>query len=94
METPLLLAWPTPLPRERDLPSVLGKLGPQSMEGPQAMAWFVNGRLQRDDPNRAPNLKSTSAASNPVVRTQAQLWERLKGDFPYVTAVSFANQGG
>ena len=42
---------------------------------------------------RAPNLKS-KPSSNPLVRINGVLQERLRGYFSYTRSVTFANRGG
>jgi hypothetical protein len=95
METLVLLARETPLPREVDLAKALGDLGPQPLLDEMDVAWFENGELERGDPERGPNLKEPREGSSPVLRTQGALQERLKGlGFTYTQAVTFANRGG
>jgi serine/threonine protein kinase len=95
METLVLLARETPLPREVDLAKALGDLGPQPLLDEQDVAWFENGELERGDPERGPNLKEPREGSSPVLHTQGLLRERLKGlGFTYTQAVTFANRGG
>jgi hypothetical protein len=96
METLLLLAREEPLSRERerDLEKALTGLGPQPMADELDVAWFENGEVVRDEPERAPNLKATLESSNPLLRQQRALEERLKDLFPYRRGISFANRGG
>jgi hypothetical protein len=94
METLVLLARESPLPRDVDLEKLLGKLGPQAMPDELAVAWFEDGEVVRDEPERAPNLGKSQASSNPLLRTQGLLRQRLRGLFAYSRAVSFANRGG
>jgi hypothetical protein len=95
METLVLLARETPLPREVDLAKALGDLGAQPLLDEMDVAWFENGELERGDPERGPNLKEPREGSSPVLRTQGLLRERLKGlGFTYTQAVTFANRGG
>ena len=57
------------------------------------LAWFDNGEPRDNDPDRIPNIKKTADASNPIVRQQAQLWDRLRPHFQFMTTVTFANKG-
>jgi serine/threonine protein kinase len=93
METLVLLVRDTPWPREQDLAALLGPLEPQPMIDPQAMAWFENGALIRDERDRAPHLQGR-VSSNVLLRTQQRLQEKLRRHFSYQRAVSFTNQGG
>jgi len=92
METVLLLAREEPL--REDLTKELAGLGPQPMVDELDVAWFENGEVVRDEPERAPNLKATLESSNPLLRQQRALEERLKGLFVYARGISFANRGG
>jgi hypothetical protein len=95
METLVLLARETPLPREVDLAKALGDLGAQPLLDEMDVAWFENGELLRDEPERAPNLKEARLGSSPLLHTQGVLHERLKGlGFTYTRAITFANRGG
>jgi hypothetical protein len=68
-------------------------ISPLTSEGLD-VAWFENGALVRDEPERAPNLKAPREGSNPLVRRQRALEERLEKLFPYRRGISFANRGG
>ena len=46
------------------------------------MAWFQNGEVVRDEPNRGPNLGKTHDASHPVLRTQRRLYEEALAQEP------------
>jgi serine/threonine protein kinase len=92
METLLLLAREEPL--REDLAKALAGLGPQPMVDEMDVAWFENGALVRDEAERAPNLKATLEGSNPLLRQQRALEERLKGHFSYSRGICFANRGG
>jgi len=97
METLLLLAREAPLPADVDLAKVLAGLGKQDRRNQDELgevAWFENGMLVKDDPDRAANLKEISPASNPVLRLQGELKRRLGGQFAYTRAVTFGNLGG
>ena len=54
METLVLLARETPLPADVDLQAELGKVRPQTSQTLQAMAWFENGAVVRNEPGRKP----------------------------------------
>ena len=94
METLVLLVRTTPLPKEEDLKTRLADLGPQKWLDPLAVVWFENGAVVTGEAQRAPNLKQVQGASNPALRTQQLLQDRLQGLFEYTRAVSFGNQGG
>jgi hypothetical protein len=94
METLALLVRETPLPREDNLEALLGELGPQLLQDPQDVAWFENGAVVRGEKDRAANLKNPQPASNPLLGTQALLWEKLQPKGTFLRAVSFGNLGG
>jgi serine/threonine protein kinase len=92
LETLLLLARETPLERDVDLPNLLGDLGPQAWPDLRYVAWFQNGAEVTDEPDRAPSGK-VGESSNPAVRTQQRVRQRLGERFVFTRAVSFGNQG-
>jgi hypothetical protein len=95
LETLVLLARETPLPAGVDLKAELAGLGaqpPADREG-LAVAWFENGEVVRDEPQRAANLKAVLAGSNPLERVNQEVQRRLAGTFTYTRAVTFANLG-
>jgi tRNA A-37 threonylcarbamoyl transferase component Bud32 len=97
METLLLLVRETALPEEEDLAQALAGLGPQQRaraEELREVAWFENGRVVTGEKDRAANLKETAVSSNPVLRLQEVLGQRLGGRFDYTRAVTFGNLGG
>jgi hypothetical protein len=93
METLVLLARSTPLPGDVLLNQVLGQVEVPPLDDTRDVAWFDNGAPRKNDPDRGPNLKNSVDASNPIVRQQAQLWEKLRPHFSYMTTVTFANLG-
>jgi hypothetical protein len=93
METLILLARETPLPRELDLRAELGELPPSTTRELNATAWFENGEVARNGRGRM-GLFDETRRDDPVLRTQQRIKERLLGrHFDYALAVSFANQG-
>jgi hypothetical protein len=92
METLVLLARETPLPREVDLRKELGDLRPQVAQERKATAWFENGHAVRNRRGRAGRFDETWR-EDPVLQTQQRIRERLGGHFAYTLAVSFGNQG-
>jgi hypothetical protein len=97
METMLLLVRETPLPADVDLAKALSGLGRQGRSREEELndvAWFENGRLVTREKERAANLKDVGESSNPVLRLQYTLRERLGGHFEYTRAVTFGNRGG
>jgi serine/threonine protein kinase len=96
MDTLLLLVRETPLSAaDNDKLRVwVGDLGAQKEPALRAAAWFENGELVRDDPDRsAPVFAKRKANDDPVLRTQALLRTRLAEVFPYTRAVCFAFDG-
>jgi hypothetical protein len=93
METLVLLARETPLPRDVDLQTELGELPRPKDQGPQTTAWFENGWPVRNRRGRAGHFDETRR-DDPVLLTQQRLRQRLLGrHFDYLLAVSFANRG-
>jgi serine/threonine protein kinase len=91
METVVLLALEEKLPPEVDLRAELAGLPPQRRKG-EAVVWFRDGEVVRDEPNRAPTWEETDV-SDPLRMTQErlrQLWQRHGG---HLRAVSFADRG-
>ena len=91
METLVLLARETPLPADVDLRSALGAVRPQASQTLQAMAWFENGAVVRNEPGRKPLWDEK--IDDPVGATQEQIQTRVGSLFPYTRAVSFAVRG-
>jgi hypothetical protein len=97
METLLLLARATPLPATVDLRGELPRLGkqaPANADELREMALIVNGRLVRDEKDRAPDPAVRVGSDNPVLRLQQVLQEQLGKHFEYTRAVTFGYQGG
>jgi hypothetical protein len=96
MDTLLLLVRETPLsPADNDkLRAWVRDLGVQKEPALRTAAWFENGELVRDDPDRdAPVYAKKKVNDDPVLRTQALLRTRLAEVFPYTRAVCFAFDG-
>ena len=91
METLVLLARETPLPADVDLKAELGEVRPQASQTLQAMAWFENGAVVRNEPGRKPLWDER--IDDPVWATQEQVRAKLGRLFPYTRAVSFAVRG-
>jgi tRNA A-37 threonylcarbamoyl transferase component Bud32 len=97
METLLLLARETPLPEDTDLGRALAGMKPQKRKNQAELgevAWFEDSGLVTDEKGRAANLKDTGVSTNPVLRFQQELRERLGQRFGYTRAVTFGNLGG
>jgi hypothetical protein len=97
METLVLLVRATPLPQDVDLAKALGGLGAQQRGKEEELgdvAWFENGWLVTTEKERAANLKDIGESSNPVLRLQQALRQRLGEHFAYTRAVTFGNLGG
>jgi hypothetical protein len=94
MDALLLLVRETPLTAEdnQQLRVLFEGLGAQKAPRLQAAAWFENGEMQRDDPDRSAPVKQLRT-DDPVMRTQTLLRTRLAGLFPYTRAVVFAFDG-
>ncbi len=91
METLVLLARETALPADVDLRAELGQVRPQASQTLQAMAWFENGAVVKNEPGRKPMWDEK--LDDPVGATQEQVRTRLGSLFPYTRAVSFAVRG-
>jgi hypothetical protein len=92
METLVLLARETPLPRSLDLRAALGQLPRPVAQELKATAWFENGHAVRNRRGREGRFDVTRR-EDPVLETQQRIRERLGEHFAYTRAVSFANQG-
>jgi hypothetical protein len=92
METLVLLARPTPLPRALDLRAELGELPRPVAQELRATAWFEDGLPVHNRRGRAGRFDVTRR-EDAVLATQQRLKERLGKHFTYMLAVSFANQG-
>jgi serine/threonine protein kinase len=96
VESLLLLIREEPLPGEADLPALFAGLPKQKgLPDRRARAWFENGELVRDDPERGPPrlIGQGDPREDPLVQAQALLRDRLRTVFPYTRAVCFAFQG-
>jgi len=95
METLLLLARDTPLPDDFDLSGHFAGLGPQPMQGPQALVEFEGGRVVSDakQQDRGPKFYDPQQIDDVVLRTQQRIAEKLGPHFTLIRAVSFANRG-
>ncbi len=89
METLVLLARETPLPRDIDLSALLGELPRQSRQDARSAVWFENFQVTSGD--RGPNFFDVRRLDDPVLETQRLLKDRLGRHFSYSAAVSFAN---
>jgi hypothetical protein len=92
METLVLLARETPLPRDVDLRAELGELPRPAVQELRATAWFENGAPVRNRRGRE-GFFDVTRRQDPVLLTQQRIREKLKDPFSYMLAVSFANQG-
>ncbi len=93
METLVMLARKTPLPRGVDLKAELGAVPRQTLRTLQAAAWFENGKLVTDEPTRSAIDFGDEKDDDPVMATQKQIQTRLGRLVPYTRAVSFAVRG-
>jgi hypothetical protein len=92
METVILLAREVPLPREIDLEKLVAGLPPQPRTSRQRLVWFENGAVLREGIDRGFTTFDPRTIEDPVLQTQALLARRLRPHFPYMRAVSYANQ--
>lgn len=92
METLVLLARDTPLPRDLDLAALFVDLPRQEMQDARSLVWFINGQTltQKVDAKRGPSFFDPQKLNDPVLQTQRQLGERLKSHFSTIRAASFA----
>jgi hypothetical protein len=91
LETLLLLVRDTPLPPDVKLQELLGEPEPQGYANLNYVAWFKNGVEVVDEVNRGPQEPRKN--SNPAVRLQDRIQDRLRPLFPYSRAVVFGNLG-
>jgi hypothetical protein len=92
METLILLAREAPLGRDVDLAVLLRGIPRQREQHLQAVVWFENGEVVRDEPERAFAFFAEEI-NDPVLQTQALLKGRLQRHFSYSRAVSYAHRG-
>jgi serine/threonine protein kinase len=95
IETLILMARDEPLPAGLDVAGLFKGL-PRQEGTPRlaAAAWFENGELVRDDPDRGPLLLDKARPlDDPVLITQAALRGRVRQWFPYTRAVCYSFQG-
>jgi hypothetical protein len=95
MESLLLLARDTPLPREFDLEKLLSGLPLQRTQRPRALAWFADGKLiaRPGDADRGLDYPHPQQIDDSVLHTQRLIQERLGPYFKLNRAVSFAVKG-
>ena len=93
METLVMLARKTPLPKDVDLKAKLGAAPPQKLRTLQAAAWFENGVLVTKEAGRSAIDWDEEKTDDPVTATEKQIQTRLGSLFPYTRAVSFAVRG-
>jgi hypothetical protein len=93
METVLLLARDDVLTPEPELAGLLFDLDPVRAQNPQAVVWFENGTVVRDEANRTFTSFDPNGGDDPLSQMQAFLTKRLQPFFSYSRAVSFANAG-
>jgi hypothetical protein len=93
METLVLALRDSPLPPSFDLPGLLAGLPPQREQDLHALVWFDNGLVKRDDLSRGFASFNPQRIDDPVLQTQDVLRRRLRRDFVFFTAVSYALQG-
>jgi hypothetical protein len=92
METLVLLARETPLPREVDLRRMLAGMPVQRAQSLRSVVWFSNGQV---DATGLRSFKSfdPKRIDDPVLQTQARLVRQLGEHFPCIRAVSYALLG-
>jgi hypothetical protein len=93
LEVVLLLAREAPLPQDVSLADLLGDLEPQPLPKPDAVAWFENFEIVRNDPHRGPS-GIAAESGHPLLGSMGVLRERLAQQFPFSRAVAFGNLGG
>jgi hypothetical protein len=94
IESLLLLVREEPLPVDVNLSALFQGLPKQKAPDLRAAAWFENGQLVKDEPDRgAIQIGQAQGINDPVLRTQALLRGRLRELFPYTRAVCFSFTG-
>jgi serine/threonine protein kinase len=93
LETAILLARPTPLPREVDLETEIGSLRPALNVSPTEMAWLEltpgqSRATQTRALNRGLNVQKSKEIDEPILK----LLEQLRPHFELMKAVRFAHQ--
>jgi serine/threonine protein kinase len=92
METLVLLARETVLPQVVDVRRELGEVPPQKEQNFEAIVWFENGTIVKDEPGRGA-LSFIIKDDDPLLALQEQIRTRLGKWFSYTRAVSFAYRG-
>ena len=86
------------MPAEVDLKAELGGLGavplPAEDRDGQAVAWFADGQVVKNEPERAANLGRVKGGDNPLERINDEVQRRVGKHFEYTRAVTFGNLGG
>jgi hypothetical protein len=94
METLVLLAREEPLPLGIKIIDLFAGLPFQTLQSDQALVRLDHGEVVNDrETTRSPIFSEVKPLSDPVLRTQRMLTERLTPHFAVIQSVSFANQG-
>ena len=92
METLLLLVREKPWDRTKDIRLLVSGLRPVPMQNRNSAVWFENWNVVHDE-ERGPD-RSQEAENDALMEMLRTLAERLKSEFVFMRAVSFANAGG
>ncbi len=96
MDTLVLLARDTPLPKDVDLDKLLSGLKKVPKHDPRAVIWYENGVVidgSRDTLRGPPDISKTFEINDPLLHNQRIIAARLRPYFPLIRAVSFAVEG-
>lgn len=99
VETLLLLARHTPLPRHVDLAKLVAAASRPTLARTATASWFQNGTplaakpSAPSRPQRPAELQHTQRIPDPVLRMHRELMDVLQPHFEFVRAVSFPVQG-
>jgi hypothetical protein len=94
METMVLAVRDTPLPAGFDLAQLLAGMPKQREQDLGAVVWFDNGiMVKRDDVDRGFVSFDPKRINDPVLQAQNLLQLKLRGNFDFFTAVSYAIKG-
>ena len=90
METLVLLLRQTRLPESVEIESLLPQLPKQVRQDAGSVAYFDNGKVVLDDPDRSLVLFDPQDIHDPVVQTQSLLYDSMKAHFDVMTSQGYA----
>ena len=88
-----MLARDKPLPDDFDLPGLLGEFPPQPLDVEDRLVWLNTPRGVTESPTRTPDFSTTIVAENLALKKLKNIEDKLREQFSFVEAVSFAKTG-